>query len=101
MPAKKANRRVGGKWSGRHTTVTTLAGKVGDFLESLEFVKKIATGRLVNGGRIGQPRIRAISGDTSVEVTCIQSRCLQKLFVFSTDHDAVLAALKQEFAIEE
>jgi len=89
--------RNGGKFSGKHTTVTDLAGLVADLVAKQEEVKTISTGHI-------NCRVKPVGGKYRIKVTDEGSRlllavrdnaALQKLSVITNNKKKTADAISQ------
>lgn len=87
----------GGKYTGSHTTVTDAAERVARFAHKIDAVSKIAFGiiRSAGGGTFGM-KFKPVNGGWEVVVR--GNTCIQTIYIYTRDPNAVKSALEKEFA---
>ncbi len=86
---------MGGKFTGSHTTVITVAGEIADIAERYSGVTKIALGFIKAGlpPSKGVKRLKITLDEGSLLVTVRGSTAQQELRIYATDEKAVRQAI--------
>jgi hypothetical protein len=85
--AKKKGQRMGGKFTGSHTTVIAVAGEIADIADQCSVVTKIALGFIKAGlpPSKGVKRLKIVIDEGSLLVTVRGSTAQQELRIYATD----------------
>ncbi len=104
--AKRKGQRMGGKFTGSHTTVIAAATQIADIADECESVTKIALGFIKTGlpSIKGLKRLKIQVGDGSLLLTVRDNIAQQELRVYATDVDRAkrsiaARAIKEGFSV--